>query len=78
MYVCILSTLERNIFKSPKFFFLASVRHHEAFEKTTDHEIESCVKKWLVHAKDRDGGRQERDKKNHERTQIEKCLHVLS
>ncbi|GBN16850.1 hypothetical protein AVEN_260481-1 [Araneus ventricosus] len=35
----------------------ASVREHSMFEKTTDHEVENSVKKWLVYAKDREGGR---------------------
>ncbi|GBN18104.1 hypothetical protein AVEN_116672-1 [Araneus ventricosus] len=32
-----------------------SVREHSMFEKTTDHDLEISVKKWLVYAKDREG-----------------------
>ncbi|GBN13437.1 hypothetical protein AVEN_116180-1 [Araneus ventricosus] len=34
---------------------VASVREHSMFEKTTDHDLENSVKKWLVYAKDREG-----------------------
>ncbi|GBN69645.1 hypothetical protein AVEN_254965-1 [Araneus ventricosus] len=32
-----------------------SVREHSMFEKTTDHDVENIVKKWLVYAEDREG-----------------------
>ncbi|GBN98592.1 hypothetical protein AVEN_169696-1 [Araneus ventricosus] len=38
----------------------ASVREHSMFEKTTDHEVENSVKKWLVYSKDREGDRSHR------------------
>ncbi len=37
--------------------FSASVRKHVQFEKVTDYEVEAVIKKWLVYAKDREGGR---------------------
>ncbi|CAL1291268.1 unnamed protein product, partial [Larinioides sclopetarius] len=34
-----------------------SVRNHRRFESVTQHEVEMAIKKWLVYAKDRKGGR---------------------
>ncbi|KAF8794327.1 hypothetical protein HNY73_002318 [Argiope bruennichi] len=42
----------------------ASVRKHKKFENVSQHEVEVTIKKWLVHAKDRDGGRAHRARSN--------------
>ncbi|CAL1301933.1 unnamed protein product [Larinioides sclopetarius] len=44
-------------FKNVIQMILDSVRNHRRFESVTQHEVEMAIKKWLVYAKDREGGR---------------------
>ncbi|CAL1291269.1 unnamed protein product, partial [Larinioides sclopetarius] len=44
-------------FKNVIQMILDSVRNHRRFESVTQHEVEMAIKKWLVYAKDRKGGR---------------------
>ncbi|GBM56505.1 hypothetical protein AVEN_110524-1 [Araneus ventricosus] len=50
-----MNNVVRRILQSILSNSLTSVREHSTFEKTTDHEVENSVKKWLVYAKDREG-----------------------
>jgi len=44
------------------FWFLAgAVRHNSLTAKATDHSIEAEIKEWLKFAKERDGGRKQRE-----------------